>query len=149
MCGIVGYVGQSNPIDFLLSGLKKLEYRGYDSSGIALQNNETIQIIKCTGKINELEQKIKEIDTIRSRLGIAHTRWATHGEANERNAHPHKVGKVTIVHNGIIENASEIKNKLVNEGIVFVSETDTEIACAVFNHYYSGDPIEAITKAIL
>lgn len=148
MCGIVGYVGEENPKDFLLESLKKLEYRGYDSSGIALQNNDNIQIIKCSGKIQDLEDKIGKSNLIHSHLGIAHTRWATHGEANERNAHPHRVGKVTIVHNGIIENANELKNRLVNEGIVFCSETDTEIACAVFNYYYRGNPIEAIEDAI-
>ena len=148
MCGIVGYVGEQHPKDFLIEGLKKLEYRGYDSSGIAIKNNDNIQIIKSTGKIADLEEKIKQADLISSKLGIAHTRWATHGEANETNAHPHKVEKVTIVHNGIIENATDLKNKLVNEGIVFRSETDTEVACAVINNYYRGDPIEAITKAI-
>ena len=148
MCGIVGYVGQQHPKEFLIDGLKKLEYRGYDSSGIAIKNNDNIQIIKSTGKIADLEEKIKQEDLINSKLGIAHTRWATHGEANEVNAHPHKVNKVTIVHNGIIENATDLKNKLVNEGIVFRSETDTEVACAVIDNYYKGSPIEAITKAI-
>ena len=148
MCGIVGYVGEQHPKDFLLDGLKKLEYRGYDSSGIAIKNNENIQIIKSTGKISDLEDKVGKENLIHSKLGIAHTRWATHGEANEINAHPHKVNKVTIVHNGIIENATDLKNKLVNEGVVFRSETDTEVACAVIDNYYNGNPIEAITKAI-
>ena len=148
MCGIVGYVGEENPKEFLLESLKKLEYRGYDSSGIALQNDDNIQIIKCSGKIQDLEDKIGEFNLINSHLGIAHTRWATHGEANERNAHPHRVGKVTLVHNGIIENANELKNRLVNEGIVFRSETDTEIACAVLDLFYKGNPIEAIEQAI-
>ena len=148
MCGIVGYVGEENPKEFLLESLKKLEYRGYDSSGIALQNDDNIQIIKCSGKIQDLEDKIGEFNLISSHLGIAHTRWATHGEANERNAHPHRVGKVTLVHNGIIENANELKNRLVNEGIVFRSETDTEIACAVLDLFYKGNPIEAIEQAI-
>ena len=148
MCGIVGYVGEKNPKSFLLQGLKKLEYRGYDSSGVAFQNKDSVQIIKSTGKIEDLEKKLEDMSLIQANLGIAHTRWATHGEATERNAHPHHVGKVTIVHNGIIENASDLKNKLVNEGIVFLSETDTEIACAVLNHFYNGNPIETIANAI-
>ena len=148
MCGIVGYVGKQHPKNILLDGLKKLEYRGYDSSGIALKNNDNIQIIKSTGKISELEERITKEELINAKMGIAHTRWATHGEANETNAHPHKVGKITIVHNGIIENATELKNKLVNDGIIFRSETDTEVACAVINNYYNGDPIDTITTAI-
>ena len=148
MCGIVGYVGKNSPIESLIDGLKKLEYRGYDSSGIAIKGNNNIQIIKSTGRISKLEEKIKNEKLVKSNLGIAHTRWATHGEANETNAHPHKVGKVTIVHNGIIENARDLKNKLVNEEVVFRSETDTEVAAAVINAYYNGNPIEAITKAI-
>lgn len=148
MCGIVGYVGEKHPKDFLIEGLKKLEYRGYDSSGIAIKSDDNIQIIKSAGKIKELEEKINEEKLINAKIGIAHTRWATHGEANEVNAHPHKVGKTTIVHNGIIENATELKNKLVNEGIVFRSETDTEVACAVINNFYNGNAIETITKSI-
>jgi len=149
MCGIVGYTGEKNPKKFLLDGLRKLEYRGYDSSGIALENNDNVQIIKSVGKIDDLDKKLSSIDLINASRGIAHTRWATHGEANERNAHPHKVGRVTIVHNGIIENANELKAKLVNEGIVFRSETDTEVACAVINRLYKDDPLEAIRKSLL
>lgn len=148
MCGIVGYVGNQHPKDFLLEGLERLEYRGYDSCGIAIKNNENIQIIKSVGRISDLKDKISETELINSKLGIAHTRWATHGEANEVNAHPHKVSKITIVHNGIIENSTDLKNKLVNEGVIFRSETDTEVACAVINKYYSGNPIEALTNAI-
>ena len=148
MCGIIGYIGEKNTKNILIEGLKKLEYRGYDSSGIALKQKDHIQIIKSAGKISELEEKINNISINNSELGIAHTRWATHGEANEINAHPHKVGKVTIVHNGIIENASELKNKLVNEDIIFRSKTDTEVACAVINSFYNEDPISAITNAI-
>ena len=149
MCGIVGYNGEKNPKAFLLDGLRKLEYRGYDSSGIAIQNNDNVQIVKSVGKIEDLDKKLKGIDLINANVGIAHTRWATHGEANERNAHPHKVGKTTLVHNGIIENVNELKSKLVNDGIVFKSETDTEVACAVINSYYKGDAVEAIRKAII
>ena len=148
MCGIVGYIGNNNPKDILIEGLKKLEYRGYDSSGIALKNEERIQIIKSTGKIKDLEIKMKNTKIIESNIGIAHTRWATHGIANETNAHPHTVGKVTIVHNGIIENAEELRKKLIEDGIKFKSETDTEVACAMIDKYYKGNPIDAINKAL-
>ena len=148
MCGIVGYLGSKNPKKVLIEGLKKLEYRGYDSAGIALKNENDIQIIKSTGKIADLEDKINNMKLIDSNLGIAHTRWATHGEPNEINAHPHKVGKVTIVHNGIIENASILKEELKNEGTNFISETDTEVACATINKYYNGNPEEAIRKSL-
>lgn len=148
MCGIVGYKGKKNPQEFLLEGLKNLEYRGYDSAGIALKDEKNIQIIRSVGKIACLEEKVKKTDVIAATMGIAHTRWATHGEPSEENAHPHCVGKVTLVHNGIIENASELKEKLSAEGYLFNSETDTEVAVALINKYYDNDPIEAINKAI-
>lgn len=148
MCGIVGYVGKKHPKDILIEGLKTLEYRGYDSSGIALKNHEKIQMVKSLGKISNLEDKISEVSLIDSCMGIAHTRWATHGIPSEENAHPHMVGSVTLVHNGIIENAIELKQKLIDEGVVFNSETDTEVACAIINKCYTGDPIEAISRAL-
>ena len=148
MCGIIGYIGNKHPKDVLLSGLKNLEYRGYDSSGIALINKDTTQIIKSAGKISELEKKIKKCDLIDSNVGIAHTRWATHGEPNEINAHPHKVGKITIVHNGIIENSNFLKERLVEDGIQFNSNTDTEVIAALLNKYYKGNMEEAINKTI-
>ena len=147
MCGIVGYKGKQQPKKFLLEGLKNLEYRGYDSSGIALKNNNQVQIIRSVGKISCLEEKVNSEKLIDSSLGIAHTRWATHGEPAEENAHPHKVGQITLVHNGIIENAKELKEKLLDEGVIFNSQTDTEVACALINKYYEGDAIEAIEKA--
>lgn len=146
MCGIIGYVGEKHPKEILINGLKRLEYRGYDSSGVALKNDSNIQIIKSKGKIKDLEDKIKLSSIIDSNIGIAHTRWATHGEPNEVNAHPHQVGKVTLVHNGIIENASELKEKLNCDS--FKSETDTEVACCLINKYYDGDAISSIDKAI-
>ena len=148
MCGIIGYIGKKSPEEFLINGLKNLEYRGYDSSGIAIKENNQIQIIKSVGRIRDLEKKIHNSKLLKGNIGIAHTRWATHGEPTVKNAHPHQVGKVTLVHNGIIENAEELKQKLLNEGVNFNSDTDTEVACAIINKYYEGDPVTAITKAL-
>ena len=148
MCGIIGYKGKNHPLEILINGLKKLEYRGYDSAGIALKNNKEIQLIKSIGKISSLVEKIEKEKIIDSNLGIAHTRWATHGEPSEVNAHPHKVGKITLVHNGIIENASSLRKQLAQEGIEFNSSTDTEVVAALINNYYKGDIKKAIGKAI-
>ena len=148
MCGIVGYIGKNNPKDILLNCLKKLEYRGYDSSGIALKNKNDLQIIKSVGKIKNLEEKINNTKIINSNIGLAHTRWATHGKVNEENAHPHTYGKITIVHNGIIENASILKGELIDEGYSFNSDTDTEVIACLLNKYYNGDIIFAINKVI-
>lgn len=148
MCGIIGYIGEKNPVDILINGLKSLEYRGYDSAGIALKDKDEIEIIKSVGKIVNLEEKLKQEKTISSHLGIAHTRWATHGKPTEKNAHPHTAGRVTLVHNGIIENAEELREKLKKEGITFYSETDTEVVAALINKYYDKDPIKAINQAL-
>ena len=148
MCGIVGYIGKKNTADVLIDCLKKLEYRGYDSSGIALLGNEDTQIIKSVGKIKNLEDKVNKTKLIDSNIGLAHTRWATHGGVTEANAHPHKVGKVTIVHNGIIENANELKEKLIKKGVKFASDTDSEVIAALIDFYYSDNPYKAIEKAI-
>jgi glucosamine--fructose-6-phosphate aminotransferase (isomerizing) len=148
MCGIIGYIGNKHPREILISGLKNLEYRGYDSAGIALKNENAIQIIKSVGKISNLEDKISKTKLIDCNIGIAHTRWATHGIPNEENAHPHKVGRVTLVHNGIIENADELRKMLEENDIKFNSQTDTEVACALINYYYKDDIEEAINKAL-
>ena len=148
MCGIIGYIGEKNPVDILINGLKSLEYRGYDSAGIALKNNDEVEVIKSIGKIVNLEEKIKSMEVIPSNLGIAHTRWATHGKPSEKNAHPHTIGKITLVHNGIIENAEELREKLKKEGVTFNSETDTEVVAALINKYYEKNPVEAIDKAL-
>ena len=148
MCGIVGYIGDKKAKEILVSGLKNLEYRGYDSSGIALKNNDGIEVIKSVGKIKNLEEKLEKENLDLYKTGIAHTRWATHGEANLVNAHPHTVGKVTIVHNGIIENAKELKDELISQGVKFNSETDTEVIAALINKYLENDIIKTLTKVM-
>ena len=138
MCGIVGYVGKRNAIDVLLNGLKTLEYRGYDSAGIAYRTNARVEIIKANGKIKNLERKVKR--GISSHIGIGHTRWATHGKPSEVNAHPHRVGKFTIVHNGIIENYEALKKILKAEKYKFKSDTDSEVICALLDKLYKEKP---------
>ena len=148
MCGIVGYNGkEKNSKNILIEGLKKLEYRGYDSAGIALKENNDIIITKSKGLIKNLEEKLDDKTTT---LGIGHTRWATHGTPTETNSHPHQVGDITIVHNGIIENYKELKEELINIGYNFKSETDTEVACALIDYYYKqkSDIKKALSKFI-
>lgn len=152
MCGIIGYIGKKDKVlPILLEGLKNLEYRGYDSAGVAYVKDETVKIVKSSGAIVNLEKKI-DLEEVSS-IGIGHTRWATHGEANEVNSHPHKSGKVTIVHNGIIENYLEIKEELAEKGVKFKSETDTEVAAALLDVLYKdcediGKAVEAFKKRV-
>lgn len=134
MCGIVGYVGKRNSVDVLIKGLKNLEYRGYDSAGIAVCENDKIEIVKKEGKIKNLESSVSSLGS--SHIGIGHTRWATHGPANTVNSHPHRVGCVTLVHNGIIENYVKLRKELKDLGYSFKSDTDTEVACALIDSIY-------------
>lgn len=155
MCGIVGYIGTEQAAPLLLSGLSKLEYRGYDSAGIAVRNDLTnnIEIVKAKGRLKILVEKTDAGNSIEGMCGIGHTRWATHGEPSEKNAHPHCTDdkSVVVVHNGIIENYQELKEKLTKLGYSFYSETDTEIATKLIDYYYkkTGTPLEAISRAML
>ncbi len=148
MCGIVGYIGGENATPFLLKGLKKLEYRGYDSSGIAVLG-EKIECIKKAGKIENLEREVDE-NKIEGSIGIGHSRWATHGNVTEENAHPHWdcEKNIFIVHNGIVENYKEIKNKLIKKGHKFTSETDTEVIAHLIEHFFKGDLEGAVKNAL-
>jgi len=149
MCGIVGYIGDKNPIEVLTCGLEKLEYRGYDSAGVAFVDDNKIKIVKSKGRLKNLEEKLK-VSPIDSNVGIGHTRWATHGEPSDINSHPHqdKKGNIAVVHNGIIENYLEIKEELIKKGYEFVSETDTEVIPYLIDMYYEGDLKKAVIKAI-
>lgn len=147
MCGIVGYVGKQNCTDILINSLSKLEYRGYDSAGIAIFENGEIKVAKSKGRLTDLEEKMKTEGRPSGNAGIGHTRWATHGEPSDVNSHPHSGADVTIVHNGIIENYKKLKEFLVNEGRVFLSETDTEVVAQLISYYYDGDPVKAIINA--
>lgn len=149
MCGIVGYVGKQQCADILVGALKKLEYRGYDSAGIAVHSEGKIKTVKAKGKIAEgLEAKLSNEGKPVGTCGIAHTRWATHGEPSDINSHPIGNGKITIVHNGIIENYREIKEFLISKGYVFESETDTETVAKLLDYYYEGNPKDAIISAL-
>ncbi|MCR5106995.1 MAG: glutamine--fructose-6-phosphate transaminase (isomerizing) [Lachnospiraceae bacterium] len=148
MCGIVGYAGDKQAVPVLLDGLSKLEYRGYDSAGIAVFEKNAIKVEKCKGRLKNLIDKIDEKGMPSSHVGIGHTRWATHGEPSDINSHPHGNKRVTIVHNGIIENYKKIKDFLISEGYSFVSETDTETVAKLIDYYYNGDPIETISRVI-
>jgi glucosamine--fructose-6-phosphate aminotransferase (isomerizing) len=151
MCGIVGYIGDREASPILIKGLKKLEYRGYDSAGIAVfdKDNE-IKVIKTKGRLVALEEKVKLEETAFGSCGIGHTRWATHGEPSDVNSHPHmsKSGKIAVVHNGIIENYMKLKEYLQNKGYEFLSETDTEVIAHLFDYYYTGDLVDTVIRVI-
>ena len=154
MCGIVGYVGSQQAAPILLDGLSKLEYRGYDSAGLAVRNGtEETEVIKAKGRLKVLAEKTNNGTAVPGTCGIGHTRWATHGEPSENNAHPHMSddGNVVAVHNGIIENYQELKNKLLRKGYTFYSETDTEVAVKLIDYYkkYEGTPVDAINHSLV
>lgn len=148
MCGIVGYFGKRDVASLLLQGMSKLEYRGYDSAGVAILENDKIKVEKCKGRLVNLENKLKECP-IKGNIGIGHTRWATHGQPSDVNSHPHSNEKCTIsvVHNGIIENYIRLREKLIKEGYKFCSETDTEVIPHLIDYYYEGDLLQAVMKA--
>lgn len=148
MCGIVGYIGKKDCTKILLDSLSKLEYRGYDSAGIAVFENDEIKVEKTKGRIAQLEEKIHRNGWINGSCGIGHTRWATHGEPSDVNSHPHGNANISIVHNGIIENYSKIKAFLETKGYVFESQTDTETVAKLLDYYYNGDPIDTIRNVI-
>lgn len=148
MCGIVGYAGNRDSSTVLVDGLKKLEYRGYDSAGIAVFENGVIKVVKAKGRLNDLEEKMQETGVPQGHCGIGHTRWATHGEPSDVNSHPHGSKTLSIVHNGIIENYLELKEKLIRKGYTFDSETDTEVVAKLLDYYYKGDPKAAVLRVI-
>ena len=157
MCGIVGYIGRNRAGSIMLDGLKRLEYRGYDSSGMVVSDGKQFEQIKCTGRVVNLEELLEE-PQLRGNLGISHTRWATHGDVTEVNAHPHTSsdGKISMVHNGVIENHSSMKNFLVKKGYTFQSETDSEALCNLIAYHYNKEPrngeknpfLEAVRKSL-
>ena len=148
MCGIVGYVGPRDCTDVLIDALSKLEYRGYDSAGIAVFENGKISVAKSKGRLKDLENKMETEGRPQGHAGIGHTRWATHGEPSDINSHPHSGKRVTIVHNGIIENYKKLKDFLVKQGKSFLSETDTEVVAQLLDYYYDGNPLETIIKTV-
>ena len=150
MCGIVGYVGKEQVAPILLDGLSRLEYRGYDSAGIACMQENGIDIHKAKGRLQVLSDMIDGGAAVQSHLGIGHTRWATHGKPSDENSHPHlsEQGHFAIVHNGIIENYSEIKASLMAQGVHFASETDSEVIAHLLEKYYDGDFLKTVKKTV-
>lgn len=150
MCGIVGYIGTKEAAPIILNGLSKLEYRGYDSAGMAVYDGNQIEIAKSVGRLKVLEELTHGGETVKGRVGIGHTRWATHGVPSTVNAHPHfnKQETICVVHNGIIENYIALRKKLISKGYEFISDTDTEVIAHLLDYYYKGNPLEAITKVL-
>lgn len=149
MCGIVGYIGDKDASSILVNGLKKLEYRGYDSAGVAILSDNEISVAKCKGRLSALEERLQR-SPVTGTLGIGHTRWATHGEPNDINSHPHlsTSGKIAVVHNGIIENYIKLKEFLQGEGFNFVSDTDTEVVAHLVEYHYKGDLVKAVIDTV-
>lgn len=150
MCGIVGYIGKKQAAPIILDGLSKLEYRGYDSAGMAIFDGEKINTAKAAGRLKVLENLTHGGETLKGTMGIGHTRWATHGAPSDLNSHPHanNAGTIVVVHNGIIENYIALKNRMISRGYEFVSETDTEVLAHLLDYYYRGNPLEAISKVL-
>ena len=150
MCGIVGYIGKKQAAPILLDGLSRLEYRGYDSAGMAVYNGKRIQVQKAAGRLKVLDEQTHGGSTMPGTIGIGHTRWATHGAPSDHNAHPHynQDETIAVVHNGIIENYLKLRKKLQQKGYEFRSETDTEVVAMLLDYYYKGDPLEAIVKVM-
>ena len=148
MCGIIGYIGNKPAVGVILEGLKRLEYRGYDSAGIAVVNDSQMYIRRASGKVRDLEAVLRQ-DSCQGNFGIGHTRWATHGRPTEENAHPHRdcKGEIVVVHNGIIENYLSLKEALIGEGHQFITETDTEVIAHLIEKYFKGSLEEAVQKA--
>ena len=152
MCGIIGYIGEDDAVDIIVDGLKKLEYRGYDSAGIAVYGRNGFDVVKQKGRLSVLEERLAdrllENKPLSGNLGIGHTRWATHGEPSDINSHPHvgSKNKIAVVHNGIIENYKQLKERLENWGVSFVSQTDSEVIAQLAEHYYAGDLIDMVVK---
>lgn len=152
MCGIVGYVGFHQAAPLLLDGLSKLEYRGYDSAGMAIMDESNkIEVVKAKGRLQVLREMTDNGNSVHGLCGVGHTRWATHGEPSVKNAHPHfnKDKTIAVVHNGIIENYQSIRDRLIKKGYEFISQTDTEAVAQLLDHYYQGDPLEALTKVMV
>jgi len=149
MCGIVGYIGKREAIPILMNGLKKLEYRGYDSAGVAVLHDGVIKMVKTKGRLSTLESKLSNVD-LKGNLGIGHTRWATHGEPNDVNSHPHisTNGKIAVVHNGIIENYIKLKEFLISKGYRFQSDTDSEVVANLIDYNYKGDLVRAVMNTL-
>ena len=150
MCGIVGYIGTEQAAPIILDGLSKLEYRGYDSAGMAIFDGEKINTKKAVGRLKVLENLTHGGESMKGTSGIGHTRWATHGAPSDINSHPHmnNAGTIAVVHNGIIENYIPLKKKMQDKGYQFISETDTEVLAHLLDYYYKGNPLEAITKVL-
>ena len=150
MCGIVGYIGNNDALPVLIEGLSKLEYRGYDSAGVAILKNEGIHVQKQSGRLANLSDNLC-YDTLKSNIGIGHTRWATHGEPTDYNSHPHtnQTSSIAVIHNGIIENYMKLKDWLIDtKGSTFKSDTDSEVIAHLVDHHYEGDLLDAVYKAV-
>ncbi|MDO5156176.1 MAG: glutamine--fructose-6-phosphate transaminase (isomerizing) [Eubacteriales bacterium] len=150
MCGIVGYIGKAQAAPILLDGLSKLEYRGYDSAGVAVYDGTELEVVKAKGRLQALRDLTGDGNNLKGTVGIGHTRWATHGEPSVSNAHPHynKDKSIVVVHNGIIENYQPLKEKLISKGYSFMSETDTEVVAHLLDYYYDGNPLQAVAKVM-